>query len=205
MRRLRANQTPRLTDVKYHRVTSPEQETTETPWQSAEWVNQLKLCAADEPFFKRHRTAPTGHRIAEFLLQDRTFPRSVRHCFERAAELVHAVQAAAERKRPTAPLEATLAMLERLRSANISSVIASGLHAELTRVVDAVALICHQLHEDFFDPPAELDVRPTESLTPPPPGSRAQSQSQAQGGVSARVELSRTCFSARRSRACSPP
>lgn len=162
----RANQTARLMDVKYHRVASPEKET-ESPWQSAEWVSQLKLCAADEPFFKRHRSAPTGRRVAEFLLQDPTFPRSVRHCFERAAELTLSVQAAAERKQPTASLEATRAMLERLRSADISSVIAAGLHAELTRVVDAVALICDQLNADFFDPAPELDTRLPPSMSPP--------------------------------------
>ncbi len=173
----RANQTARLMDVKYHRVTSSDKETTESPWQSAEWVSQLKLCAADEPFFKRHRSAPTGRRVAEFLLQDPTFPRSVRHCFERAADLIIAVQAAAERKAATSSLEATRAMLERLRAANIQSVIQSGLHAELTRVVDAVALICDQLHTDFFDPPAEIEPRVVESIAP---GHAGQAQSQSQ-------------------------
>lgn len=180
----RANQTARLMDVKYHRVTSSDQETTESPWQSAEWVSQLKLCAADEPFFKRHRSAPTGRRVAEFLLQDPTFPRSVRHCFERASDLIVAVQAAAERKAPTASLEATRAMLERLRAANIQNVIQSGLHAELTRVVDAVALICDQLDKDFFDPPADVEPRVVESLPPAhgkeAHGKEAQSQSQSQ-------------------------
>lgn len=154
----RANQTARLMDVTHHRVAPSDKATLETPWQSAQWVSQLQLCAADEPYFKRNRAAPTGSVVAAFLLQDPTFPRSVRHCFERAEESLGNIEVAAERRRPTSSLLAVRSMVDRLRSQNIVSVIQSGLHAELTHVVETTATVCEQLHRDFFDPITEFDI-----------------------------------------------
>jgi uncharacterized alpha-E superfamily protein len=156
----RANQTARLMDVTHHRIAKTEKQALETPWQSAQWVSQLKLCAADEPFFKRNRAAPTGRGVAAFLLQDPTFPRSVLHCFERALELIARIERAAERREPTASSRAIRAMVERLRATNIGSVIQSGLHEELTRVVETAASVCEQLHHDFFDPTKGPVVEP---------------------------------------------
>jgi hypothetical protein len=51
----------------------------------------------------------------------------------------------------------------------MTDVLHSGLHEELTRVVDTVALVCTQLQRDFLDPTSEPE--------PPEP---EQSQAQAQ-------------------------
>jgi uncharacterized alpha-E superfamily protein len=185
----RANQTARLMDVTHHRVASNEKASLESPWQSAQWVSQLKLCAADEPYFKRNRAAPTGSVVAAFLLQDPTFPRSVRHCFERAEEALGNIELAAERRRPTPSLSAVRSMVDRLRSQNIVSVIQSGLHAELTHVVNTTASVCEQLHHDFFDPSTERDIelasRAPEARTSaaPAPAPSTQSQSQSSSGA----------------------
>lgn len=169
----RANQTARLMDVSHYRIPSTDRvlpsdglpysdrspasdkAAIETPWQSAHWVGQLKLCAADEPFFKRNRAAPTGRAVAAFLLHDPTFPRSVLHCFQRAAELLSGIEAAAHRKTASPSLERVRGMVSRLRAADIATVIKSGLHEELTRVVNTAAAVCNQLHDDFFDPTTE--------------------------------------------------
>jgi uncharacterized alpha-E superfamily protein len=193
----RANQTARLMDVTHHRVASNEKTSLESPWQSAQWVSQLKLCAADEPYFKRNRAAPTGSVVAAFLLQDPTFPRSVRHCFERAQQALANIEVAAERRRPTPSLIAVRAMVERLRAQNIVSVIQLGLHTELTHVVETTASVCDQLHHDFFDPSTEVDIE----LASRAPGARAshaapgsavgfasQSQSQASSGAAAATD-----------------
>lgn len=167
----RANQTARLMDVSHYRIASSDRPNggsavsdaspasdkgaIETPWQSAHWVGQLRLCAADEPFFKRNRAAPTGKAVAAFLLHDPTFPRSVLHCFERAEELLSGIETAAQRKAASPSLERVRDMVSRLRSSDIAAVIKSGLHEELTEVVNTAAAVCNQLHEDFFDPTTE--------------------------------------------------
>jgi uncharacterized alpha-E superfamily protein len=184
----RANQTARLMDVKHHRLSSADRENVETPWQSAQWVSQLKLCAAEEVFLKRHRAAPTGRRVAEFLLRDVSFPRSVSHCLERAEQVLRRIEAATGRAEPTATLLAVQEIARHVRESKISSVLHAGLHEELTRVVDTVALVCAQLQRDFLDPTV-ADVAPdvgteagnpadTEKAAEPPP---SQLQSQSQG------------------------
>ena len=168
----RANQTARLMDVKHHRLGG--RETLETPWQSAQWVSQLKLCAAEESFLKRHRAAPTGRRVAEFLLRDPSFPRSVLHCFERAELLLRRIEAATARVASTDSLKALQAMLAHLRQARITDVLHAGLHEELTRVVETGALVCDHLQRDFLDPTAAPEL---ESGAP----ASVQTQSQFQG------------------------
>jgi len=168
----RANQTARLMDVKHHRLGG--RETLETPWQSAQWVSQLKLCAAEESFLKRHRAAPTGRRVAEFLLRDPSFPRSVLHCFERAEQLLRRIEAATARVAATDSLKCLQAMIMHLRQAKITDVLHAGLHEELTRVVETGALVCDHLQRDFLNP---VDAPELES--PAPASLQKQSQFQA--------------------------
>ncbi|MEY4549852.1 MAG: hypothetical protein RL685_6047 [Pseudomonadota bacterium] len=174
----RANQTARLMDVKHHRLSSADRENVETPWQSAQWVSQLKLCAAEEVFIKRHRAAPTGRRVAEFLLRDVSFPRSVLHCFERAERVLRRIEAATGRDAPTATLLALQEISRHVRESKINSVLHGGLHEELTRVVDTVASVCEKLQQDFLDPTVDPTVEPTVAPVEPAPQSQRQSQSQ---------------------------
>jgi len=179
----RANQTARLMDVKHHRLGG--RETLETPWQSAQWVSQLKLCAAEESFLKRHRAAPTGRRVAEFLLRDPSFPRSVLHCFERAEQLLRRIEAATARVAATDSLQCLQAMIAHLRQAKITDVLHAGLHEELTRVIETGALVCDHLQRDFLNPvdapepePEALSQLQRQTQTQSASPSSEQSQSQ---------------------------
>lgn len=170
----RANQTARLMDVKHHRLGGGDRETLETPWQSVQWVSQLKLCAAEESFLKRYRAAPTGRRVVEFLLRDPRFPRSVMHCFERAEHLLRSIERATARAASTNSLKALQDILEHLRLAKIADVLHAGLHEELTRVVETVALVGDHLQHDFLDPTATPEPEPEA-----PAAVQTQSQFQA--------------------------
>jgi uncharacterized alpha-E superfamily protein len=183
----RANQTARLLDVKHHRIHLPDQENLETPWQSAQWLSQLKLCAAEESFFKRHRAAPTGRRVADFLLRDPSFPRSVLHCLDRAVLLIRQIQNATGRSAATASLRAAEELAERLSATRMSAPVQASLHDELTRVVDTVALICKELHREFFDPteqPENTEAGAASAGVPAPPNSQILgSQTQSTSGA----------------------
>ena len=174
----RANQTARLMDVKHHRLGG--RETLETPWQSAQWVSQLKLCAAEESFLKRHRAAPTGRRVVEFLLRDPSFPRSVLHCFERAELLLRRIEAATARVVATESRQALQAMIAHLRQAKITDVLHAGLHEELTRVVDTGALVCDHLRRDFLDPTAAPEADPEAAPEAPELEHTVSAQTQSQ-------------------------
>lgn len=146
----RASQTARLMDVKHHWLTSDAKAGVESPRESAQWVAVLRLCAAVEPFFKRNRLAPTGPLVAEFLLRDRTFPRAVLHCLERALIFLRRIEETANRK---AALSVGLLreQVQRLEAADFQQGLAQGLHRELTHVIATGAELDSQLAIDFFD------------------------------------------------------
>lgn len=150
----RANQTARVMDVKTHWLTSvPAAPGIENPQEAAQWAALLRLCAAHEPFLKRFRTAPTGPHVAEFLLKDMSFPRSVLHCFDRARNFLSRIHRSLEgRENPPQAMPLLLRMITRLKQQDVSNVAATDLHAELTHIIDTAAEVCTLIHADFFDP-----------------------------------------------------
>ena len=76
----RSSQTARILDVKYH-ILLPTPEHIGTPIDIAHWVAILTSCSGQEPFNKKVRhTLDVGAAVADFLILDPEFPRSVRYC-----------------------------------------------------------------------------------------------------------------------------
>jgi uncharacterized alpha-E superfamily protein len=139
----RADKTSRLLDVKYF-LLLPTVTDVGTPIDDSQWTAVLKSASAFEMYRKRYgRIAP--QHVADFLLLDREFPRSVHYCIVKAEESLLAIsdthvgtfRNAAEQR------------LGRLRSeldyASIQEILASGLHefldgfqSKLNRVGDAI-------------------------------------------------------------------
>lgn len=146
----RVNQTARLMDVKHHWLTAGD---AGGPREAAQWVAILRMCSAAEPFFKRHRAAPTATHVAEFLLKDTTFPRAVLHCGDRAVNFLKRIDKNARRSSSSTSTQLARGLATRLRKARFHDVLAKGLHEELTHVIVTAAAIGGQLRTDFFDPP----------------------------------------------------
>jgi uncharacterized alpha-E superfamily protein len=125
----RADKTARILDVKYF-ILLPKVEDVGTPYDSILWSALLKSAGAAEMYRQKHNLIHPD-KVAEFLLLDREFTRSMRFCLIRAEESLHFITGtpagnysnAAERQ------------LGRLRSeldyANIQEIIKSGLHEYL--------------------------------------------------------------------------
>jgi uncharacterized alpha-E superfamily protein len=147
----RVGQTARVLDIKYHSI-GPTAVDVETPTEVAQWLATLRFCSGVEPFLKRNDKPLSGRAVAEFLLFDPTFPRSVLHNLMRARNFLALVRPAL----PTpvgAPTHTLLEKtLDRLAAMTIDEVLARGLHEVLTWIVDSTAEICTAVHEDFFDP-----------------------------------------------------
>lgn len=147
----RAGQTARLLDVKHHALGPTRPAASENAMEFAHWQATLRSCSAIEPFLKKGR-AVSGRDAAEFLLFEATFPRSVHHCLDRAWNFLRRICST-----PTpeaAPESAALLkdLLDHVRGTTITEVMASGIHEELTHLVEAVAATCEAIHRDFFDP-----------------------------------------------------
>ena len=76
----RADKTARILDVKYNAL-SANSSGEGAPLASLQWIALLKSCSAFEPYRRSHSQLQAW-RVVDFLLLDRTFPRSVAFCLE---------------------------------------------------------------------------------------------------------------------------
>lgn len=171
----RINQTARVMDVKYHWIVRKPAATNgrgskESPQEAAQWVVLLRLCCAMEAFFKQQRAIATGPAVADFLLLDPLFPRSLLHCYQDLEKLLQRLDTGTGRSAPSQSRVLAHTMLERLKAMDLTTALKHSLHDELTEVIDNTAEIGSCLQREFFDPP----------MRPKAPSSPAQSQSQSQ-------------------------
>ena len=147
----RLGQVARILDINHHGVSDADVPH-ETAAEIAQWLAILRFCSGVEPFLKRHNAAPSGHAVADFMIFDRAFARSVRHNLDQVCELLALV---APESGAGGGLQA-MAIAERTRAnldaATIESMVSSGLHEALTHLVDTSAELSNAIREDFFDP-----------------------------------------------------
>ncbi len=151
----RGSQTGRILDVKYH-ILLPTPDLVGTPIDSAHWTAILTSCSGFEPFQKKRLLGDPGYAVAEFLLFDPLFPRSVRFCLKQCRHAVHAISG-----RPTArpgnEVEHKLDHLLRwLNLVKIDDFIRAGLHQELTSIINRIHDIGDAVHHTYFDVRVEL-------------------------------------------------
>lgn len=150
----RASQTARIMDVKYHSLRRTDADVG-TPVDNAHWAAILTSCSGYEPFHKKPRPAPIdpAAAVAEFLIYDDQFPRSIVHCLAGAKAAAEAVAPGAE---PVEPVRQLATLLEWLAARTIHDVLHDGLHECLTHVVDATHQVGNAVHTTFF----AAEVRP---------------------------------------------
>ncbi len=146
----RACQTARILDVKYHMLL-PTPDQVNTPTDAAHWIAILKSCSGYEPFHKQWQSFEHGTAIADFLIFDPIFPRSVRRCLLYCQEASHKISG---RKRRQAGNEAERVLenlVDWLRLATIDDVVKAGLHESLTKVINTIHDIGGAIHRSYFD------------------------------------------------------
>jgi uncharacterized alpha-E superfamily protein len=154
----RASQTARIMDVKYHMLL-PRVEDVGTPIDNAHWIAILTSCSGYEPFHKKPRIASVdpGIAVAEFLLFDELFPRSVRRCLAVCQAAIDAISETADQRPPNEAELKIAELVDWMNRMTILSVIRAGMHESLTHVVDSVHAIGQAIDRSFF----EAAVHPT--------------------------------------------
>ena len=147
----RACQTARILDVKYHTLL-PNTEQVGTPVDNAHWVAILTSCSGYEPFHKQAPTSSdTGVAVAEFLMFDAQFPRSVHCCLMECVKAAHAISG----RRLGHPGNEVERMFDSLNgwlgSTTIEQVISTGLHETLTSVVNCIHDLGDAIRRTYFD------------------------------------------------------
>jgi uncharacterized alpha-E superfamily protein len=83
----RAAQTARILDIHHHALI-PTEDGAGTPAEAPQWLAILSSCSATDAFFKHTRKPLTSRAVAQFLILEESFPRSIRHCLVRADRLM---------------------------------------------------------------------------------------------------------------------
>jgi len=144
----RADKTSRILDVKYY-LLLPRVEDVGTPLDVLQWSALLRSASAFEMYRKRHhRIVPRC--VAEFLILDRDFPRSLYHCLLIGEWSLHEITGAP----PDTFSNPAERRLGRLRSelayAQIDDVFVSGLHEYLDAFQTRLNEVDDAVFETFF-------------------------------------------------------
>ncbi|BBO82731.1 hypothetical protein DSCO28_32970 [Desulfosarcina ovata subsp. sediminis] len=156
----RADKTSRILDVKYFMLL-PQADLVNTPLDNIQWSAVLKSASALEMFRKRyHRITPRN--VADFLIFDEGFPRSMRHCVAKANVCLNRIDGSAPTGPPQNAAEKQLGRLEAdLTYTDIDEVIDQGMHEYLDGMQTRLNRVDTTIGTTFFNikPTADTGVQ----------------------------------------------
>jgi uncharacterized alpha-E superfamily protein len=172
----RADKTSRILDVKYFTLL-PSLQDVGTPIDDLQWSAVLRSVSGFEMYRRRYH-AITVHRVVEFLILDRCFPRAIQFCVTNADLSLHEVSGSPVGSYRNAAEQRLGQLKAELAYADVQTIIDDGLHeyidAYQTKLNEAAAGI----HETFFA------MRPIED-TPAVTSVQQQSQTQSRAALAA--------------------
>lgn len=145
----RADKTARILDVKYF-ILLPSIQDIGTPLDEIQWMALLKSASAYEMYRKRkqHRIAPPS--VAEFLIMDREFPRSIHFCLLQAERSLHEITGTPANTWSN-PAERALGRLRaELDYLTIEEIFHIGLHEFLDGLQHQINDVGKKIFEAFF-------------------------------------------------------
>lgn len=144
----RADKTSRILDVKYF-ILLPQEKVIGAAVDNIQWAALLKSASALE-MYRKHSKQIDPTKVADFLLLNREFPRSVQSCLGRAARSLYAISGS----RPDGFSNLTEKQLGRLLAelnyTQIEEIIAGGLHEFLDKLQTRLNRIDDAIFESFF-------------------------------------------------------
>ncbi|QDU93152.1 alpha-E domain-containing protein [Lignipirellula cremea] len=161
----RADKTSRIVDVQYY-ILLPEKHDVGSTLDIVRWSALLKSASALE-MYRRVQGTITPAKVADFLILDRYFPRSVRFCLIHVQDSMRAITGSP----PGAFCNRAEQRMGRLRSefdyTSAKDIIDRGLHEFIDDFQLQLNRVGSAIQEDFFTSP---------TLTTPPPASQWQTQ-----------------------------
>lgn len=174
----RADKTSRILDVKYY-ILLPSVHDVGTTLDEIQWMALLRSASAYEMYRKRqHRINPTV--VAEFLILDREFPRSIRFCFGNAERSLHEITGT-----PVGtwrdPAERALGRLRsQLEYMTIADIFETGLHEFINTLQEQLNGVGQSIFNAYFalEPMVEAveEIKPISSI-------QTQTQTQTQTAI----------------------
>ena len=146
----RADKTSRILDVKYFMLL-PQVDLVNTPIDNIQWTAVLKSASAFEMYRKEHHLI-TPRLVASFLIFDNQFPRSIRHCVNKAQICLERIMNGSANGTVNNPAEKLLGRLKAdLEYTDIEDVIQEGMHEYLDRLQTRLNQIDAAIGVAFFN------------------------------------------------------
>ncbi|MEI6135984.1 MAG: alpha-E domain-containing protein [Chloroflexota bacterium] len=145
----RADMTSRIIDAKYYMLL-PSLADVDGPLDRYHWLATLRSASAHEAFRKRYRGSIRASRVAELLMLDPAFPRSLRFCVTALERHYKLATAGAPRMRAL-PVARELALLDlELGSTSTENIMHDGLHEFLREFQSRLNRVHSSIMDDIL-------------------------------------------------------
>lgn len=158
----RTDTTARLLDVKYHVLLPSVSDVGSAP-DHYQWLSLLQAAGAQRAYYaiKHADISPKG--VAEFMILEPRFPRSILFNLRRAAKTVSDLETYYDQR--SVCREAVEGAAERLSGMTIDSIMNSGLHEFITEVIERNNEIANLLGQAYGFAPAIEEDAPSEDVS----------------------------------------
>jgi len=147
----RASQTARIIDIKYHRSNLSCHNERESALETIQWLAVLKCCSASEAYLKRSHFNITRQHVANFLILEDKFPRTVLYCLTKAKSHLKQIFNGFWNQN-THCLQLTSSIINQLENSAIETILNYGLHQQLTQIINKTGEISEAIQHDLFSP-----------------------------------------------------
>jgi len=145
----RADKTSRILDVKYFMLL-PRSDLVNSPMDNIQWTAVLKSASAFEMFRKQHHHI-TPRNVANFLIFDSQFPRSIRHCISKAQVCLHRITGSAPGSAQNSAEKGLGRLKADLEYTDIDEVIEHGMHEYLDGLQTRLNQVDTAIGTTFFN------------------------------------------------------
>jgi len=148
----RADKTARILDVKYF-LLLPDPDYVDSPYDAIEWGAVLKSANAFE-MYRKHFHSINYKNVADFLIFDADFPRSMTHCVHTASDSLRAILQ--ELKIKVQAEDEMAKLCKTLASTSIETVLGNGLHEFIDIFQFNLNVVDQAIYGSFFAPQTSL-------------------------------------------------
>lgn len=141
----RADMMARLLDVKYH-ILLPEHSSVGSALDYYQWAALLKSITGFETYRRKYRSEINPVEVAELVVLDKDFPRSLLFCVQRMSDALRQLGSPAKAQR----CEAAVAELRGQLDTTSAAIFESGLHESLEEFVAGISKVNAAVQREYF-------------------------------------------------------
>lgn len=146
----RADKTSRILDVRYQSLSENGAPSSDSEVDALEWSAILRSCSAWDAYKSIYGAEVNPKLVAEFLLFNEDFPRSVRFCITELNRALRRISGVAEGRFSNSAEKLAGRLAAELQFSTVDEVFAEGLHAYLDRLQTRLNEIGNAMFEAYI-------------------------------------------------------